>query len=88
MDVEKFRSECLKAHNAYRKCHGADPVALNKDLNDGAQKWADKMAATSKFKHDDVKVGENIAYAGQPQSPSGKWRRNPAIWHSPHLHRL
>lgn len=68
---EQFRFDCLKAHNEYRKCHGANPVELDKTLNEYAQKWADHMAATSKFEHSETNYGENIACTKSSKASDG-----------------
>ncbi len=30
---DKFAEDCLKAHNEYRRKHGAQPLTLNKKVN-------------------------------------------------------
>ena len=37
-EPEEFASECLTAHNYYRKLHGTPRLTLSNDLNIGAQK--------------------------------------------------
>ncbi len=63
----------LESHNALRAKHKAQPLKLNKDLSDLAQKHADHLAATKTFGHDADKsertfrggpVGENLAKSG------------------------
>lgn len=72
MDHSQFRSECLKAHNAYRMVHGAEPLEELKELNDYAQNWAEHMASTLSFGHSHGPYGENIAYRMQSKNPTGE----------------
>jgi len=66
-DLGAFRREALTAHNTRRAKHGVPALALADDLNDYAQKWADKICKDGKLKHSDCehptgRLGENIAY--------------------------
>lgn len=52
----------LEMHNKYRRIHNAPPMQLSPDLNDGAQRWADKLARESKLEHSGTtEQGENLA---------------------------
>lgn len=71
VDLHKFRSECMNAHNAYRSVHGAEPLMEDTDLNAYAQDWAEKMLRSSNFSHSYGDNGENIAYRMQSKAPTG-----------------
>lgn len=71
--LDPFSQDCLDAHNNYRAKHGVPPLMWSHDLAEGAQNWADQMASTDSFQHDQVavqnrKIGENLAYF-QPAVP-------------------
>lgn len=40
MSFSEFQKQALEAHNDYRQKHKVSPLALNKDLCDFAQEWA------------------------------------------------
>ena len=44
-----FEKDCLKAHNEYRAKHGVPPLKWNAQLQADAQKWANHLAAMSKY---------------------------------------
>ena len=47
---------CLDAHNSYRAKHGVPPLMWSHDLAEGAQVWADQLASTDSFQHDQVAI--------------------------------
>ena len=68
-NAAKFLEQELAETNRLRKLHGANPLKLNKDLVEMAQKYAEELAAENKFKHSENRnlkghegewVGENI----------------------------
>ncbi|XP_072049457.1 Golgi-associated plant pathogenesis-related protein 1-like [Amphiura filiformis] len=68
----KFRRDALKAHNDYRKKHGAGTLKLTGNLNKYAQQWADKCAKSSKLQHrTEHKYGENIHFASDSRGIDG-----------------
>lgn len=40
MSFSEFQKQALEAHNDYRQKHKVTPLALNKDLCNFAQEWA------------------------------------------------
>ncbi|CAF4770913.1 unnamed protein product [Rotaria socialis] len=61
----KFLSDTLQLHNYYRARHSAAPLTLSQRLSYIAQKYADYLAATSKFEHSgntfgNETLGENL----------------------------
>ncbi|CAH3015643.1 unnamed protein product, partial [Porites evermanni] len=69
--LDPFSQDCLDAHNSYRAKHGVPPLMWSHDLAEGAQVWADQLASTDSFQHDQVaiqnrKIGENLAYFQPP----------------------
>lgn len=67
--IEKFRVECLKKHNVYRKSHQVDNLKFNAELNEIAQSYAEKLASTNSFNHSGAKfnndnMGENLYMQG------------------------
>lgn len=67
---DDFAQEVLAAHNRERSTLGVPSLVWNRDLADGAQKWAQHLADTGKFEHSpNVKgepmLGENI-WGGTP----------------------
>lgn len=63
--LEKFRNECLIAHNEKRKPHHAPDLVFCEELNDMAQKYAESIAASGSFQHSKTKYkgefkGENL----------------------------
>lgn len=68
-NLETFRQQALDKHNALRQVHGAPPLALDAGLNDIAQQWAQRLAATGRMQHrPNSKFGENIhaRWSSQP----------------------
>jgi hypothetical protein len=58
------QAEILTAHNKYRAMVGTPPLTWSARLADGAQKWAEQMAALGRLKHSGAEgVGENLAFA-------------------------
>ena len=52
---------CLKAHNDKRALHGAPALVWDATLAQHAQKWADYLAATRTFDHEqNTGEGENL----------------------------
>jgi uncharacterized protein YkwD len=61
----KVLSDMLQLHNHYRARHSAAPLTVSQRLNHIAQKYADHLAATSKFEHsgnrlENEMLGENL----------------------------
>lgn len=44
MSFSEFQKQALEAHNDYRQKHKVPPLALNKDLCNYAQEWANVSA--------------------------------------------
>jgi len=63
-EPEEFASECLIAHNYYRKLHGIPKLTLSNDLNVGAQKYANYLARKLYIPHQllGLNVGQNLAW--------------------------
>ncbi|KAJ6643135.1 Golgi-associated plant pathogenesis-related protein 1 [Pseudolycoriella hygida] len=60
----EFQSDCLNAHNEYRRRHGVGPLKLNPTLNDFAQNWANTIASKRQMQHSsERKYGENIYWS-------------------------
>lgn len=59
-----FSSDCLAAHNKYRKALGIPNLTWSSSLSKSATTWAVYMAKNKLFKHSSnrVNVGENIAF--------------------------
>jgi glioma pathogenesis-related protein 2 len=66
-NLQTFRQQALSTHNSLRQKHGAPPLVLDNTLNNVAQGWADKLAATGKFQHSNSKYGENLYYGWSSQ---------------------
>jgi len=60
---DDFLQAALKAHNQYRKQHGADSLKLSPELCMIAQAWANKIAAADQMQHSDNGYGENIHWS-------------------------
>ena len=61
----KVSNDMLQLHNYYRARHSAAPLTISQRLNHIAQKYAEHLAATSKFEHSGNKfenenLGENL----------------------------
>ena len=48
----------LNLHNQYRRIHNAPAMRLTSELNNNAQRYADKLARESLLEHDPNKNGE------------------------------
>ncbi|XP_066258178.1 uncharacterized protein [Euwallacea similis] len=56
-----FATECLQAHNEYRKKHGVPPLKLNKEICKVSQQWADHLIRKGAMVHSNNKdYGENL----------------------------
>ncbi|XP_053086503.1 Golgi-associated plant pathogenesis-related protein 1 isoform X2 [Pangasianodon hypophthalmus] len=68
-----FAGEFLKAHNKYRKQHGAPPLTLDPNLNCSAQAWAENLLSIRALKHSDTNLGENLyyTYSSSPKKVTG-----------------
>ncbi|CAF1674552.1 unnamed protein product, partial [Adineta ricciae] len=65
--LETFRQQALDKHNEYRRKHCVPALQLDPELNDIAQQYAEKLAATDSFDHSGATfhgehMGENIYY--------------------------
>ncbi|CAF1308836.1 unnamed protein product [Adineta ricciae] len=63
--LDTYRQQALDTHNSFRSAHGAPNLVLDSDLNDIAQKYAEKLAQTRVFEHsgntlNGNAIGENI----------------------------
>ena len=73
-DNEEFAESTLQAINGTRRKYNAQPLELNEQLSQIAQRWAEQMARTGKLEHSPIEwrtferqtVGEN--YAAQFQA--------------------
>lgn len=78
-----FKTRILAAHNIERAAMGVPPLAWDADLAQGAQQWADNLAASGHFAHspqtEREEIGENLwtgtkgYYA--PENMVGAWVR-------------
>lgn len=60
-DEEDFAEDCLKAHNDYRKKHGAQPLKLSKKLSKVAKEWCETIAKKDVLQHrPNNQYGENL----------------------------
>lgn len=62
-DLQRFRNECVAAHNFYRAAHGTPPICWSTRLAESAQVWAEQLASTTgSLKYSSaMDVGENLA---------------------------
>ncbi|XP_029197814.2 titin-like isoform X4 [Acropora millepora] len=62
VDLQRFRNECVAAHNFYRASHGTPPICWSTKLAESAQNWAEHLASTTgSVRYSSVKgVGENL----------------------------
>ena len=62
-DLQRFRNECVAAHNFYRAAHGTPPICWSTRLAESAQNWAEQLARTTgSVRYSSAKgVGENLA---------------------------
>lgn len=68
-NLQEFINEALKTHNDLRSKHLSPSLKLNKDLNQIAQKYAEKIARSNNFAHSDNEykgdpLGENLYMCG------------------------
>ncbi|CAF0941925.1 unnamed protein product [Adineta steineri] len=56
----KVLADLLQSHNYYRARHSAQPLTVSQRLNLIAQKYAEYLAATSKFEHSRNKLGDDL----------------------------
>ena len=60
------KATILAEHNKYRAEVGVPPLTWSDKLAEGAQRWADTMAALDKLQHSHAPgVGENLAYLSE-----------------------
>lgn len=60
--MSNFKNDALKAHNSYRKIHGAPQLKLSNKLTRNAQNWANQLAKKGYLQHENQnEEGENIA---------------------------
>ncbi|XP_029823633.2 Golgi-associated plant pathogenesis-related protein 1-like [Ixodes scapularis] len=70
--LTKFRKQCLKIHNDYRKLHRSPKMVLNDKINLWAQDWAEQNAAQDSMQHrSNNPYGENLYYFGPSPAPKG-----------------
>merc|ERR1712013_556949 len=82
LDLEKFRQESLRAHNAYRSKHGVPALKLSDKVNAVAQEWADYLIANDGWQHSgNKKYGENI-YMSIGSSAQEQGQRSVDSWYS------
>ncbi|KAH1000065.1 uncharacterized protein LOC109533085 isoform X2 [Dendroctonus ponderosae] len=56
-----FQTECLQAHNEYRRKHGVPPLKLDKEICKFSQQWADHLIRKGALVHSNNRdYGENI----------------------------
>ena len=59
--VSQFRQATLSAHNEFRSRHGSGPLQETSELDEGAQSYAQYLAANNRFSHSRAKnLGENL----------------------------
>ncbi|CAF1385927.1 unnamed protein product [Adineta ricciae] len=71
--LETFRQQALDKHNEYRSKHCVPALQLDDELNNIAQQYAEKLAATDTFEHSGATfhgewMGENIYTAWSSES--------------------
>lgn len=74
--LNEFRKECLSVHNEHRKKHRVPDLVSNQELDQIAQKYAEKVAKSGNFQHSDCQfkndhMGENI-YMQMGRKMTGK----------------
>lgn len=75
MDLGTLNNTALSQHNSYRAKHGVSAMTLNSTISATAQAWAEKMAASGDFDHEDQqKYGENlyVSYTTASSMNAGK----------------
>ena len=65
LDLETLRNVILSRHNTYRKQHQVDDLVRNSAIEEIAQAYSEKLAASGKFEHSGNKfngnsLGENL----------------------------
>lgn len=60
-DAAEAAAQVLKAQNEWRAKNGASELKENKQLAEGAQKWADELAKSGKFEHDPALKENNFS---------------------------
>ncbi|KAG0727580.1 Golgi-associated plant pathogenesis-related protein 1 [Chionoecetes opilio] len=83
-DEEDFADSCLKAHNDYRKKHGAPALKLSKKLSKVAKEWADTIAKKDVLQHrPNNQHGENL-YCYYSPDPKFRMKGDEAVksWYS------
>jgi len=82
VDLEKFRQDSLRAHNAYRSKHGVPALKLSDKINAVAQEWADYLIANDAWQHSgNKKYGENL-YISIGSSAQEQGQRSVDSWYS------
>ncbi|GIY04269.1 golgi-associated plant pathogenesis-related protein 1 [Caerostris darwini] len=63
LDVEDFRRRMVMAHNGYRELHGSPKLTPLPELEDGAQIWAETIAAKGYLQYCEKlhNIGENLS---------------------------
>lgn len=60
-DLQRFRNECVAAHNFYRAGHGTPPLCWSTRLAESAQNWAEQLASSGSLRYSSEKdIGENL----------------------------
>ncbi|XP_071038196.1 Golgi-associated plant pathogenesis-related protein 1-like isoform X1 [Parasteatoda tepidariorum] len=61
-DVEDFRQRTIAAHNTYRRIHDSPDLTHLQELEDGAQIWAETIAAKGYFQYCEhlYNIGESL----------------------------
>ena len=60
-DLQRFRNECVAAHNFYRAAHGTPPLCWSSRLAESAQSWAQHLASSGSPRYSSEKdIGENF----------------------------
>merc|ERR1711962_1997635 len=80
VDLEKFRQDSLRTHNAYRSKHGVPALKLSDKINAVAQEWADYLIANDAWQHSgNKKYGENL-YISIGSSAQEQGQRSVDSW--------
>ncbi|CAF0735695.1 unnamed protein product [Adineta steineri] len=82
-DNDEFAESTLKALNAFRRRHTAEPLGVNEQLCEIAQRWAEQMARTGKLEHSPAEMrnlgrqtlGENFSASFQSELTGEKMVR-------------
>ncbi len=75
---DEFAREMVRAHNTYRKKHGAPPLSWSAPAAKKAQDWANHLASVGRLEHGNHDgLGQNLAfYSGgtlTPQHATDMW---------------